>query len=141
MAAIDSTKYKDNNKEPTAELGQLFLQHDLPELTRVALTDKGIRTLALYAAMGATEETAGMNLKKVAGTVWPTDEGDAMIYQARLVATWLDCKERRKVQIEEHVKAMEDPEKVPPIKEPTAALERYRRASPGLLRNIEEGCP
>ena len=116
MATLDVTVYAPG-KVPARELSLYFVAHDLEPDMRKALADAGIRTIALMAAMGADEDKALDDLKVVVGN-WPAIALDGIILGCKLKAIHVDCKATQKVQTEEQIKTMEDPEKVPGIKEP-----------------------
>ncbi len=134
MATLDDTVYT-AGKGPSRELSLYFVAHDLPAEYRKTLADAGVRTISLMAAMGADEDKALRNLKMIIET-WPTDL-DGVMLGCKLKAIHMDCKATQKVQTEEHVKTMEDPEKVPGIKEPdwNQMIATFRSRHPEILWN------
>ena len=135
MATLDDTVYAPG-KAPSRELSLYFVAHDLPAGVRKTLADSGIRTIALMAAMGADEDKALENLKIVVGP-WPTAPLEGVMLGCKLKAIHVDCKATQKVQTEEQIKTLEDPEKVPGIKEPdwNQMVSTFRSNRPEILWN------
>ena len=132
MATLDDTAYA-AGKAPSRELSLYFVAHDLPGVHRKTLADAGVRTISLMAAMGADEDKALENLMLII-LAWPTAM-DGVMLGCKLKAIHVDCKATQKVQTEEQVKSMEDPEKVPSIKEPdwNQMIGTFRNRHPEIL--------
>jgi hypothetical protein len=134
MATLDDTAYTPG-KEPSRDLSLHFVTHELPAATRKTLADAGIRTVALMAAMGADDKETMENLKVIMGD-WPTGVEGVML-GCKLKAVHIDCKSAQKVQTEEQTKTLEDPEKVPSIKEPdwNQMVGHFKTGHPEILWN------
>jgi hypothetical protein len=135
MATLDDTVYTPG-KEPSRDLSLHFVAHELPADMRKLLADAGIRTIALMAAMGADEDKALENLKIVV-VPWPAAALEGVMLGCKLKAVHVDCKATQKVQTDEQTKTLEDPEKVPSIKEPdwNQMVAHFKASHPEILWN------
>ena len=103
---------------PDLDLRQIFELHQVAADLRLACANKGLRTCALFAALGDTQAAAITTLKAIISTSeppWDTDTAVKVMQSLTLGASWSDAMSTRTAQAAAKAKVQEDPSKVPAL--------------------------
>ena len=103
---------------PDLDLRQIFELHQVAADLRLACANKGLRTCALFAALGDTQAAAITTLKAIITTSeppWDTDTAVKVMQSLTLGASWSDAMSTRTAQAAAKAKVQEDPSKVPAL--------------------------